>query len=80
MSHGRRRGPPAMFMEKAKRTRPTRLLLGKLWGYLGQYRNWLLLSGLLILTSTIAQILSPYIIKEGLDGKILYKNGLDRRS
>jgi ATP-binding cassette subfamily B protein len=70
MSHGRRRGPPAFLIEKAKRTRPTKLLLGKLWGYLRYYRNWLLLSGLLILTSTIAQIFSPYIIKEGLDAAL----------
>ncbi len=66
MSHGRR-GPGRFLMEKAQRTRPTRQLLGQLWGYLSNFSFFLVISGLLILTSTLGQIISPFIISEGLD-------------
>ena len=68
MSHGR--GPGRFLMEKSKKTRPTKLLLGNLWKYLHNYRNLLLFSALLILTSTVAQILSPYLISIGFDEAI----------
>ena len=61
------RGPGRFMIEKAQRTRPTRDLLGRLWGYLGKFWFFLVISGLLILSSTIGQILSPLIISQGLD-------------
>ncbi|MHA2345759.1 MAG: ATP-binding cassette domain-containing protein [Candidatus Hodarchaeales archaeon] len=70
MSHGRR-GPGRFMFEKAQRTRPTKQLLGQLWGYLGKFWFFLVISGILILTSTVGQILSPLIISQGLDEAVL---------
>lgn len=66
MSHGRR-GPGRMFGEKQKTTRSTRILLGKLWKYLGSYSNLLLLSAVFILIYSIGQVVSPLLISTGLD-------------
>ena len=38
MSHGRR-GPGRFMLEKAQRTRPTKQLLGRLWGYLRKFQQ-----------------------------------------
>lgn len=71
MSHGRGRGPHGMFKEtKHQRTRPTKQLVRMLWGYLGQYSTFLILSGFLILVYTIGSIFSPLIISEGLDAAV----------
>ena len=48
MSHSGR-GPGRFMIEKAQRTRPTRDLLERLWGYLGKFWFFLAISGLLIL-------------------------------
>ncbi len=68
MGHGR--GPGRFMMESAKKTRPTKQLLGRLWGYLGKFKFWVLFSGLLILVSTLGQIISPLIISSGLDAAV----------
>ncbi|MHA2238746.1 MAG: ABC transporter transmembrane domain-containing protein, partial [Candidatus Hodarchaeales archaeon] len=60
-----------VVVEKAQRTRPTKQLLGQLWGYLGKFWFFLVISGILILTSTIGQIFSPLIISQGLDEAVL---------
>ncbi|MFX0182663.1 MAG: ABC transporter ATP-binding protein [Candidatus Hodarchaeota archaeon] len=71
MSHGRGRGPHGLFQEtKHQRTRPTKQLVRMLWGYLGQYSTFLILSGFLILAYTIGSIISPLIISEGLDAAV----------
>jgi ATP-binding cassette subfamily B protein len=67
MSHGHGRGPMGGLREKQKRNRSSKKLIGLLWGYLGIYRNPLLISGGLILIYTLGSILSPIIIAEGLD-------------
>ncbi len=68
MSHGR--GPGRFMMESAKKTRSTKQLLGRLWVYLGKFWPWVLFSGLLILVSTLGQIISPLIISQGLDAAV----------
>ena len=69
MSHGggRGRGPMGALVEKQKRNRSSKKLIGLLWDYLRIYRTKLLVSGLLILIYTLGSILSPLIIAEGLD-------------
>ena len=69
MGHGGR-GPGRFMIESAKKTRPTKQLLGRLWGYLGKYWTWVLFSGSLILVSTLGQIISPLVISQGLDAAV----------
>ncbi|MCK4849308.1 MAG: ABC transporter ATP-binding protein, partial [Candidatus Heimdallarchaeota archaeon] len=60
-------GMRALGKKKQHRNRSSKQLLGLLWGYLGNYRNLIVVSGLLILLFTLGSIFSPLIIKEGLD-------------
>ncbi len=68
MGHGR--GPGRFLMESGKKTRPTKQLLGRLWGYLRKFNFWILASGLLILVSTVGAMISPLLISSGLDAAV----------
>ena len=69
MSH-HRRGPPGRALlegQKHKFNRSTKTLLGMLWGYLGRFWPFLLVSGISILIYTLGSVISPLLISAGLD-------------
>ena len=65
MSHRGRMG--AFKEEKHQLTRPTRKVLGALGIFLGNHKLGLFFSVLLIGLSSIASVISPIILKDGID-------------
>ena len=68
MSHGG--GPMRMggaFMADKTRTKPTKVLLGKLWNYLRESKFQLVIVSIVILFSAIISTIAPILISEAID-------------
>ncbi|MHA2147625.1 MAG: hypothetical protein ACXAAN_03115, partial [Candidatus Thorarchaeota archaeon] len=64
--HGRR-GPTALAGQKDKRSRPIRVLLGRMISYLGRFKRIVAIGAVLSLAATIVAVFDPLILKLGID-------------
>ena len=64
---GVRHGPRGMMGGKEKRSRPIRVLLGRMFGYLGRFRRIVIIGAILSLTATIVSVFDPLILSMGID-------------
>jgi len=64
--HGRR-GPTALAGQKEKRSRPIRILLGQMVGYLGRFKRIVAIGAVLSLVATIVAVFDPLILKFGIE-------------
>ncbi|MHA2116243.1 MAG: ATP-binding cassette domain-containing protein [Candidatus Thorarchaeota archaeon] len=62
-----RRGPHGMMGGKEKRSRPIRVLLGRMFGYLGRFKKIVLIGAILSLVATIVSVFDPLILQIGID-------------
>ena len=62
-----RRGPHGMMGGKEKRSRPIRVLLGRMFGYLGRFKRIVTIGAILSLTATIVAVFDPLILQIGID-------------
>jgi ATP-binding cassette subfamily B protein len=56
-----------MFGGKHKRSRPIRVLLGRMAGYLGRFRRIIAIGAVLSLLATIVSVFDPIILQMGID-------------
>lgn len=68
--HGRR-GPAALAGEKQKRSRPIRVLLGRMGHYLGQFRRIIAVGAILSLVATIVSVFDPLVLSWGIDSVLI---------
>ncbi|MHA3963458.1 MAG: ABC transporter ATP-binding protein [Candidatus Thorarchaeota archaeon SMTZ1-45] len=68
--HGRR-GPTALAGEREKRSRPIRVLLGRMVHYLGRFRRIVAIGAVLSLLSTIVSVFDPLILSFGIDSLLV---------
>lgn len=64
--HGKR-GPMALAGKKAKRSRPMRVLLGRMLFYLGKFRRIVTIGAALSLLATIVAVFDPLILSTGIN-------------
>ena len=64
MSHG---GPRRMMGRKEKRSRSTRVLLGRMVGYLGKFRKIVAIGAVFSLLGSITSVLVPIVLSGGID-------------
>ena len=60
-------GPRRMMGGKHKRSRPIRVLLGRMAGYLGRFRRIIAFGAVLSLLATIVSVFDPIILQLGID-------------
>jgi ATP-binding cassette subfamily B protein len=53
--------------EKEKRSRPVRVLLGKMVGYLGKFKRIVAIGAVLSLVATIVGVINPLVLREGIN-------------
>ena len=58
---------PAMMMEKEKRSRPMRVLLRSMFGYLGQFKRTIFGAAILSILATIFLAIDPLVLSWGID-------------
>ncbi len=58
---------PAMMMEKEKRSRPMRVLLRSMFGYLGQFKRIIFGAAILSILATIFLAVDPLVLSWGID-------------
>ena len=63
-AHG---GPRAMMGKKYERSRPTRILLGRMISYLGRFKRVVAIGAILSLIATILSIFDPLVLQRGID-------------
>lgn len=61
------RGPRALLGKKEKRSRPVRVLLGRMVHYLGRFRRIVIIGAILSLVATIFGVVSPLVLRSGID-------------
>ena len=64
---GPRRGPGGLLRGKEKRSRPVRLLLGKMVHYLGHFKRIVIVGAVLSLAATLVGVINPLILRAGID-------------
>jgi len=62
-----RRGPHGMMGGKEKRSRPVRVLLGRMFGYLGRFKRIVTIGAILSLVATIVAVFDPLVLSFGID-------------
>ena len=67
MQHGPRRGSGALAHDKMKRSRPMRVLLGTMFGYLGRFKRIIIIAAILSILATIFMALDPLVLAWGID-------------
>ncbi|UJG43819.1 MAG: ABC transporter ATP-binding protein/permease [Candidatus Heimdallarchaeum endolithica] len=67
MGHGHRGPGRALGLEKHKRARSTRVLLGSLWKYLKNYIWSIIFAASLIIVYSLFSLVTPLILKTGID-------------
>ncbi|MFW9963824.1 MAG: ABC transporter ATP-binding protein [Candidatus Sifarchaeia archaeon] len=68
--HGRH-GPTALAGGREKRSRPIRVLLGRMVHYLGRFRRIVAIGAVLSLLSTIVSVFDPLILSFGIDSLLV---------
>ncbi|MHA1909125.1 MAG: ABC transporter transmembrane domain-containing protein, partial [Candidatus Thorarchaeota archaeon] len=64
---GMRRGPHGLLGGKEKRSRPIRVLLGRMFGYLGRFKRIVAIGAILSLLATIVSVFDPLVLQIGID-------------
>jgi ABC-type multidrug transport system fused ATPase/permease subunit len=64
--HGRG-GPRGLIGQKETRSRPMRVLLGKMVQYLGKFKRIVIVGAALSLVATIVGVINPLILRSGID-------------
>ena len=64
--HGRG-GPRGLLGQKEARSRPVRVLLGKMVEYLGKFRRIVIIGAVLSLAATIVGVINPLVLRSGID-------------
>ncbi|MHA1304556.1 MAG: ABC transporter ATP-binding protein, partial [Candidatus Heimdallarchaeaceae archaeon] len=67
MGHGARGPGRAFGIEKHKRARSTKILIGSLWKYLKHYIGAIMLSATLIILYSLTSLASPLVLRKGID-------------
>ncbi|MFW9850983.1 MAG: ABC transporter ATP-binding protein [Candidatus Thorarchaeota archaeon] len=62
-----RRGPHGLMGTKEKRSRPLRVLLGRMIGYLGRFKRIVAIGAVLSLVATIVSVFDPLVLQIGID-------------
>jgi ABC-type multidrug transport system fused ATPase/permease subunit len=65
------RGPRGMMGKKEKRSRPIRVLLGKMVHYLGNFKRIVIIGAILSLVATIVGVINPLVLREGINSVYL---------
>ncbi len=60
-------GPRGMMGQKERRSRPIRVLLSRMFGYLGKFRRIVAIGAVLSLIATIVSVFDPLILQIGVD-------------
>ena len=60
-------GPRRLAMGKEKRSRPIRVLLGRMVHYLGRFRRIVAIGAVLSILATIVSVIDPLVITAGID-------------
>lgn len=60
-------GPRALIGRNEKRSRPIRVLLGRMVHYLGRFRRIVAIGAVLSVTATIVSVIAPLVLKDGID-------------
>ncbi|MFX1580539.1 MAG: ABC transporter ATP-binding protein [Promethearchaeota archaeon] len=68
---GPRRGPGGMLRKKEKRSRPVRLLLGKMVHYLGKFKRIVMIGAILSLAATLVGVINPLVLRAGINSVYL---------
>ncbi|MFX1561441.1 MAG: ABC transporter ATP-binding protein [Promethearchaeota archaeon] len=68
---GPRRGPGGLLRKREKRSRPVRVLLGKMVHYLGKFKRIVMIGALLSLGATIVGVINPLVLREGINSVYL---------
>ncbi len=68
---GVRRGPGGLLGKKEKRSRPVRLLLGKMVHYLGNFKRIVVVGAILSLAATIVGVINPLVLRAGINSVYL---------
>ncbi|TFG31772.1 ABC transporter ATP-binding protein [Candidatus Thorarchaeota archaeon] len=61
------RGPHSLLRKKEKRSRPIRVLLGKMVHYLGNFKRIVAIGAVLSLVATIVGVINPLVLREGIN-------------
>ena len=64
---GGRGGPGRLIGKKEKRSRPVRVLLGRMVHYLGGFKRIALVGAVLSLASTVVSVVIPLVMRDGID-------------
>lgn len=64
--HGRR-GPHALMGRGYKRSRPFRVLLGRMIGYLGRFKRIVAIGAIFSLMASVVSIFDPLVLQRGID-------------
>lgn len=64
---GGRGGPARLIGKKEKRSRPVRVLLGRMVYYLGGFKRIALVGAILSLASTVISVVIPLVMRDGID-------------
>ena len=68
---GPRRGPGRLLRKKEKRSRPVRLLLGKMVHYLGKFKRIVMIGAILSLAATLVGVINPLVLRAGINSVYL---------
>jgi ABC-type multidrug transport system fused ATPase/permease subunit len=68
---GPRRGPGGMLRKKEKRSRPVRLLLGKMVYYLGKFKRIVMIGAILSIAATLVGVINPLVLRAGINSVYL---------
>ena len=66
-----RRGPRGLMGWKEKRSRPVRVLLGRMVYYLGKFKRIVFVGAVLSLVATIFNVINPLVLRAGIDSVYL---------
>ena len=70
---GGRGGPRGLFGTKQKRSRPIRVLLGRMVHYLGKFKRIVLIGAILSLVATVVGVINPLVLRDGINS--VYQQG-----
>ncbi|MDH4212574.1 MAG: ABC transporter ATP-binding protein/permease [Candidatus Thorarchaeota archaeon] len=64
---GPRGGPRGLMGKKEKRSRPIRVLLGRMVHYLGNFKRIVIIGAILSLVATIVGVIIPLVLRDGIN-------------
>lgn len=65
------RGPRGLIRNREERSRPIRVLLGKMVHYLGKFKRIVAIGAVLSLVATVIGVINPLVLKSGIDSAYL---------